>query len=365
MQGILSLSFIYIFFTFITSFAITCLLLKEKIFKKKYVFDDNNEDRKIHEGNVKRIGGLSISITTFFYFYLNYNFNNNVINYEVLIIFLYSLLFFLTGFLEDLLKNINPFIRLTVLLIVTFLCLIHTNNIILKTEIDFLDYLFGIKVIAIFVTAICVVASANSFNMMDGANGLITIFTLIILTTINFYAFNEGNKEILVTTSIFIGALFGFLFLNWPKSQIFLGDGGSYLIGSFTCLYLIFIGNKLETFNFLNTIILMSYPVWEILFTFLRRLKYQNKVIVADNFHLLHLIYKNLKNNTILKLNQTECNAITSILINIIALLGPIIFLFFQYGKEINDQLTLFFFLLFLLIYSFIYIILSILDKKK
>ena len=365
MKDILTLPIIYIFFTFVTSLTMTCLLLKEKIFKKKYVFDDNSEDRKIHSGNIKRTGGLGIAITILLFLIINYYFQPSDISYKILIIYFFSLLFFLIGFVEDLIKNINPLFRLLALLLITLISLIQTKNIISNTDIDFFDLLLRIKIIAILFTTLCILGAANSFNMMDGANGLITFFSISILATISVYASNESNITILNISYIFGGTLIGFLVLNWPKAFIFLGDGGSYLIGSFLCSFLIFASNILESFNFFHIMILMAYPFWEILFTIIRRLKYSNKIVLADNFHLHSLIFLLISNFDFFKKNKTMSNATTSLIVNFIALSSPLIYLFIIPKNNLTDEIALLSFLVFLLIYTFIYILLAHINSHR
>ena len=230
---------------------------------------------------------------------------------------------------------------------------------------DFFDLLLRIKIIAILFTTLCIVGAANSFNMMDGANGLITFFSISILATISVYASNESNITILNISYIFGGTLIGFLVLNWPKAFIFLGDGGSYLIGSFLCSFLIFASNILETFNFFHIMILMAYPFWEILFTIIRRLKYSNKVILADNFHLHSLIFFFIANFDFFKKNKTMSNATTSLIVNFIALSGPLIYLFIISKNNLTDEIALLSFLVFLLIYTFIYILLAQINSHR
>ena len=155
-----------------------------------------------------------------------FNFYFPVYLYKILIIYFFCLLFFLIGFVEDLIKNINPLFRLLALLLITLISLIQTKNIIIYTDVDFFDLLLRIKIIAILFTTLCILGAANSFNMMDGANGLITFFSISILATISVYASNESNFTILNVSFIFGGTLMGFLVLNWPKI-------GSYLIDLF------------------------------------------------------------------------------------------------------------------------------------
>lgn len=365
MSEIISSHSILLFLSATISFLSTFIIYKENLSKGYALDHKKNIERKIHSGNIKRTGGLGIAITILLFLIFNYYFQPSDISYKILIIYFFSLLFFLIGFLEDLIKNIQPLLRLLALLLITLIGLIQTKNIIIHTDVDFFDFLLGIKVIAILFTTLCVLGSTNSFNMMDGANGLITFFSITILITITVYASRENNTEILKLSYIFCGTLIGFLVLNWPRAFIFLGDGGSYLIGSFLCSFLIFVSNILVSFNFFHIMILMAYPFWEILFTIIRRLKYSNKVIIADNFHLHSLIFLFISNFKVFKNNKTTSNAITSLIVNFVALSGPLIYLFIISKNNLTEETALLSFLIFLLIFTFIYILLAQINSYR
>ena len=64
----------------------------------------------------------------------------------------------------------------------------------------------------------------NAVNIEDAINGYMGGFTLILLAV--FSAFG-------VRTQIPVGALLGFLLLNWPKAKHFMGDAGSFGCGFF------------------------------------------------------------------------------------------------------------------------------------
>ena len=62
----------------------------------------------------------------------------------------------------------------------------------------------------------------------------------IILTYINI---NSGNIEFTTLLIAQIIILLSFLLFNFPKAKIFLGDGGSYLMGSLVALNTIITNN--------------------------------------------------------------------------------------------------------------------------
>ncbi|BDU70446.1 hypothetical protein GETHOR_25470 [Geothrix oryzae] len=67
-------------------------------------------------------------------------------------------------------------------------------------------------------------AVPNAVNIEDAINGYMGGFTFILL----FALYLRG-----VDTRIALGALAGFLLLNWPKAKHFMGDAGSFGCGFF------------------------------------------------------------------------------------------------------------------------------------
>lgn len=67
-------------------------------------------------------------------------------------------------------------------------------------------------------------AVPNAVNIEDAINGYMGGFTFIVMLSLIFSGIN---------TSIALGALLGFLSLNWPKAKHFMGDTGSFGCGFF------------------------------------------------------------------------------------------------------------------------------------
>lgn len=65
-------------------------------------------------------------------------------------------------------------------------------------------------------------AVPNCLNIEDAINGYMGGFTLIVLAALAASGLQTG---------VFIGLLFGFLLLNWPRAKHFLGDAGSFGCG--------------------------------------------------------------------------------------------------------------------------------------
>jgi UDP-GlcNAc:undecaprenyl-phosphate GlcNAc-1-phosphate transferase len=77
------------------------------------------------------------------------------------------------------------------------------------------------------VTALLVVVCINAVNLIDGMDALAS--AIVLLAAIGF-VFIGGDARILALAVC--GALAGFLVFNRPPARIYLGDGGSYLLGT-------------------------------------------------------------------------------------------------------------------------------------
>ena len=145
--------------------------------------------------------------------------------------------------------------------------------------------------------------------------------------------------------------VFSFLLFNFPRAKIFLGDGGSYLLGSLVAL------NSIKTYElnpqlspFLFACILF-YLFYEVFFSFFRKSIKKKSPLNPDNFHLHMLLYSFLKNFRKIK----NSNFITSLIINTtyLILVTPVIFF------QENGFVLKYYFLLLLFFYSLTYLILK------
>ena len=189
---------------------------------------------------------------------------------------------------------------------------------------------------------------------MDGFNGLLAIHFLLITSIflmINLANQNQNFLIILITQMIIV---FSFLIFNFPKAKIFLGDSGSYLLGSLIAL------NSIKTYE-LNSQLspfffacILFYLFYEVFFSFFRKSLKKKSPLSPDNLHMHMLLYGFLKNIKKIK----DSNFITSLVINFIYSLLIIPVIFFQE----NGLILKYYFFLLLIFYSLIY---SILKKTK
>jgi UDP-GlcNAc:undecaprenyl-phosphate GlcNAc-1-phosphate transferase len=80
-------------------------------------------------------------------------------------------------------------------------------------------------------TLLWIVGLTNAFNLVDGLDGLAVGLAIIASGTCAVILIARGDVAGATALVALIGALGGFLPYNWSPARIFLGDGGSLLLG--------------------------------------------------------------------------------------------------------------------------------------
>jgi len=95
------------------------------------------------------------------------------------------------------------------------------NTWLTDIQVIGIDSLLSIPLISIIFTCFAVAGVANSFNLIDGFNGLASVVSMMILLAIAYVAFQVRDYGILLSSFAAIGAIAGFVFWNYPKGAFF------------------------------------------------------------------------------------------------------------------------------------------------
>lgn len=251
--------------------------------------------QKIHSNYVPPFGG--IIIFTHFYIYI-YLFYPNSILIEPYFFFP-SLIIILTGLKEDIFLNVSAKIRFLIIFFVSIIFIYNCESLPV-IEIDIINNIFkSFPLIEILFYSIGLTALANGLNMIDGMNGLAGFSALSIITALlsllfltDQFALFFGNQLIILFFLIVI-----FLIFNFPFGKIFLGDAGAYWLGWILGALIIYI----FTYSELNTwsaVLIIFYPIFEVIFSTFRKL-FQKKTPLEPDIEHLHLkLYFVLKGPT-------------------------------------------------------------------
>lgn len=298
-------NFIFLFF-----FVISIFFLNKYFVSKKILLSQSGEiHQKFASSNsVPLIGGIYLFILFSFIFFKIQAFSQ--------IIFL--TLFFLLGILVDLKKIISPKKRLILQTVILIILVYYSQLEIINTRVEFFDTIIKSKIINFCFVIFCLLILINGSNFIDGLNGLLVGYYLVItlaLLKINFFNFYQFDTElnlILILTLITI-------YLFNISNKLFLGDNGVYIISlSFGYMIINFHQNfpQISPYFF---IMLLWYPCFENLFSIIRKSKLKKSPINPDTNHLHQLLFYFLKkNNSYNDLFNNNFSSLIIILMNLI-----------------------------------------------
>ena len=293
---------------------LTIFLLTYFFFKKNNFLNESKYSvhKKFGERNKSPIiiGGIFLTIIVLLFF------SNELIDLKILL-----LLIFFLGLLSD--KNIlpSPKIRMIIQFLILFVFVFFSDLKIDNLENDLLNNIIKNNFVSLIFTVLCFAVLINGSNFLDGLNGLLSGYYLMIIGSIFYISFN--NNEIIFIYEyelkiFFISLLIFYIFNIFGK--VYLGDGGSYLISTFIGFYLIefFLRNNHINISPYYVALLLWYPAFENLFSISRRLSKKNNISSPDNRHLHQLIFLFIKSKNLLTVKYI--NTISSIIILVFCL---------------------------------------------
>jgi UDP-N-acetylmuramyl pentapeptide phosphotransferase/UDP-N-acetylglucosamine-1-phosphate transferase len=279
--------------SFIASFVFVLLIVRYNHLHAHLSSDsDLSGVQKFHNIAVPRVGGVAIIFGALLALVVRY-FQNAEVGTFGLMLVISAMPAFIFGLAEDLTKKVGVRVRLLATIASAGLAGYLLNAWLGGVQILGIDNLMlTYPVVAIAITCFAVGGVANSFNIIDGYNGLSAMVAVIILSGITYVAFQVGDHAIMIAALAMIGSLLGFLVWNYPRGLIFLGDGGAYLIGFWIAELSVLLTARHPEVSKWFPLLLCFYPIFETLFTIYRRVFIKKSHPgMPDAFHLHQLIY--------------------------------------------------------------------------
>ncbi|HLD16798.1 MAG TPA: glycosyltransferase family 4 protein [Coxiellaceae bacterium] len=88
--------------------------------------------------------------------------------------------------------------------------------------------------------------STNLFNFMDGIDGIASVEALFLLLPLSFLAVEYHAISIAILCSSLATVILGFLWWNWPKARVFMGDIGSSCLGFLIAAFALLLQSHFE-----------------------------------------------------------------------------------------------------------------------
>ena len=235
------------------------------------------------------------------------------IDFNLLVKFFFTSIFFV-GILSDLKILVSPTKKLLTQFIIIIFFLYVLDVHLVSTKLLLLDFILKNSVFSFFFTAFCLLILINGTNFIDGTNGNVLIYYLIISILIFILKTNEFQVISYKNIFLIIELILILLIFNY-KNKLYLGDSGSFLFGLLFGFILVnlYLENIINISSFFIVLVLW-YPAFENLFSILRKFYFSKSPTQADNNHLHQLLYFFLINKT--GLNKLLVNNSVSVIIN-------------------------------------------------
>ncbi len=262
------LNYWFVVVLFVLSFLLTYLI--KNYYIKNALLDEVNE-RSSHTVPTPHGGGIAIAFTWFLG--LLYLYFTDDINVNLFYALMAGVIISIVSFFDDI-YELSPKLRLAVQAIVALVGLYFLGGFenltfgVFRIENTIMTNVFAFLLIVWYI---------NLTNFIDGINGYVGS-EFVFLSVAGLLLFGDLHFGILAVSVL------GFLYWNWNKAKIFMGDVGSTLLGYNIAIFTIYYANQ-EATNLWIWIILFALFWFDATLTLIRRKFKGEKLSLAHKKH--------------------------------------------------------------------------------
>jgi len=270
----------------------------QKLFIHYKRFDDFNH-RSSHKTLATRTGGIGVFVTVLIISLCYYFQGIELFDYSL---FIPLGIMFVIGVYDDL---YNADFKLKFLLQIIVAKILIDQGYVISNYYG----LFGLYelpwLLAQASTVFVFLIVINAINFIDGIDGLSITVVIKIIMIIEF--FSSGLTVLAPLGFLITASILPLYYYNFKKKRkIFLGDGGSMLLGALCVIYTLYVlgnGFQFDPDFLINktlfAVLVLLYPLTDLLRVFILRIKDGKSPFVADQRHIHHLVLNKIKNQPI------------------------------------------------------------------
>ncbi len=161
-----------------------------------------------------------------------------------------------------------------------------------------LDARAGGAWLSVLVTIVWFVAVTNAFNFIDNMDGLSAGVAAVAGGCFLAAALIGGQWFVAGMLALLVGSCLGFLVFNFPPARVFMGDGGSLVVG-FTMAFLTTRTTYLPEgeaswrwYGVLMPLVVLAIPLYDLVSVTLVRLSQGKSPFVGDLQHFSHRLVR-------------------------------------------------------------------------
>ena len=273
----------------ITFFAIPVII---QVAKDKKLFDEPDE-RKVHKNVIPTLGGLGIFAGFIIATLMGVP---SAISSELQYFAAATTVIFFLGIKDDILilsaskKFVGQLIAAGII--------IKFGGIQISNFHGFLGVYEIPHITGTIISLFTIIVITNSFNLIDGIDGLAGSLGLLTTLVFGTYFFYAGQLTYAVMAFALAGSIIGFLIYNFSPAKIFMGDTGSLLLGLVNSILVIkFIntaGNPASNFPIESApaigFSILMIPLFDTLRVFGLRIMQRRSPFSPDRTHVHHFL---------------------------------------------------------------------------
>ena len=258
-------------------------------FSKKAGLVDVPNERKIHHGQISRLGGIAVWVSVMLTFLLLVLLSYYPKGVGLSGIIVGGSLMFLLGLIDDIFCLDAKFKLFIQIAIASMVILLGVR--IDELYIPWMNSPFELGLWSYPISLLWIVGISNATNFIDGIDGLagsIVTIGCIAIGIVSFVVTPPSPISALVAF-ILMGAMLAFLTYNRNPAKIFMGDSGALYAGFLLATLSItgIMKNSSSAVMYLPFIIL-AVPILDVAFSSIRRIMKGSSPFVADSEHIHH-----------------------------------------------------------------------------
>ena len=285
-----------IIISFVVAFVSTWIIYGGVLnFAVKHGIVDNPDARKLQRVPVPVLGGVTVFVGILVVSLLGQFFLGDSHNMAVYVMAMTAML--CVGTIDDT-RNLSPTIRF-VLEIAAVLFVIYSGHIKIGNFYGLWGYHSIPDYLAVPLTVFAAVGIMNAINLIDGVDGYSSGFGAMACMVFAVMFYKLGNQTMMIIAVAAEGALIPFLYnVFGSKSKMFIGDGGTLLMGTIMAVFVM----SILTTNPASTVLMMkgvglvpftlsvlAVPVFDTLRVMSARMINGMSPFRPDKLHLHHL----------------------------------------------------------------------------
>lgn len=307
-----------LFFAFAACLSVVLTLVTKRFAMSRKIIDDpaSHPERKKHRSAVPLLGGwpigVSVIVTLLGSLFVTQLLVDSFLSSRQIVGLCLAIFILIIGGTLDDKKNLSPLKQIFWPLIASGVIVVFGVGVDFITNpfggvielntfsfdvFTFHNVTYSFIVLSDLFTILWLMVVIYSTKLLDGLDGLATGVGTISAVVLFFLSLRPGIDQpgTALFAIIIAGAFFGFWVFNKHPAKIFLGEGGSILVGFLLGLLAIISGAKIAT-----ALLILALPLLDVAWVIIARIVRGKKIFSSDRLHLhFRLLDSGMKYNRV------------------------------------------------------------------